>query len=296
MATTVLPYRDVLDRHQDKMITYIAGNYPWAPAKEMVTNWWDRLVARLVEDYPHKGVDHTLAGRILNEALGFLQLCTVENGHGPSEMVDLGWHTMILYTMEYAALCDAMAGRFMHHLPTDLPSDTHSMCDACGSCGGDDGDGKTKAKRCTTCGSGGGCKHCGGQDKCKTRAEGTCEAGKCNNPCHSRCDGQHNKSLALQDTVNAMALLGPVDDELWGVHVTNCRQTTCHGGPPPAAEADKCKSCQSCKGGGSCTTSACASKGRCKAPELAVVGAGDTKCKVCSSCTGGGACRKCKGN
>lgn len=33
--------------------------------------------------------------------------------------MDPGWHTFILHTQEYAAFCDLVAGRFIHHVPTD---------------------------------------------------------------------------------------------------------------------------------------------------------------------------------
>lgn len=38
---------------------------------------------------------------------------------GPSELVDIGWHTFILYTVDYAAFCERIAGRFIHHVPND---------------------------------------------------------------------------------------------------------------------------------------------------------------------------------
>jgi hypothetical protein len=41
----------------------------------------------------------------------------------PSDLVDVGWHTFLLYTREYAAFCERIAGRFIHHVPNDS-SDT----------------------------------------------------------------------------------------------------------------------------------------------------------------------------
>lgn len=35
----------------------------------------------------------------------------------PSELVDHGWHAFILHTREYAAFCEKIAGRFIHHVP-----------------------------------------------------------------------------------------------------------------------------------------------------------------------------------
>lgn len=37
----------------------------------------------------------------------------------PSQAVDIGWHAFILHTVDYAAFCEQVAGRFVHHVPTD---------------------------------------------------------------------------------------------------------------------------------------------------------------------------------
>lgn len=81
---------------------------------------WERLVSRIVKD---EHMERPLAERVMNEALGFLQLCSKEpdNSYGPSETVDIGWHTFILYTREYAEFCNRVAGHFIHHAPTDVP-------------------------------------------------------------------------------------------------------------------------------------------------------------------------------
>jgi len=42
---------------------------------------------------------------------------------GPSDLVDLGWHTFILHTREYADFCARIGGRFIHHVPDDQPGD-----------------------------------------------------------------------------------------------------------------------------------------------------------------------------
>lgn len=86
---------------------------------------WERLVARIVKD---EDVERPLAERIMNEALGFLQLCAREpdGKYSPSATVDIGWHTFILYTREYAAFGQRIAGRFLHHSPTDVPGVDYS--------------------------------------------------------------------------------------------------------------------------------------------------------------------------
>ena len=80
---------------------------------------WTRLTKRIVKD--EEGMTQALAERIMDQALGFLRLCATEpDGHySPSSLVDIGWHTFILYTRDYAAFCDKVAGRFLHHNPFD---------------------------------------------------------------------------------------------------------------------------------------------------------------------------------
>lgn len=79
---------------------------------------FNRLVARIVKD---EQLDQALAERIMTQALAFLKACALNPGAGlsPSRMVDIGWHTFILYTREYAHFCQQVAGRFIHHSPTD---------------------------------------------------------------------------------------------------------------------------------------------------------------------------------
>lgn len=77
-----------------------------------------RLAARIVAE---EAVERSLAERIMDQALAFLKACAENPGSplAPSKLVDIGWHTFILYTREYAAFCDLYAGRFIHHVPTD---------------------------------------------------------------------------------------------------------------------------------------------------------------------------------
>ena len=92
---------------------------------------WHRLVDRILIESEFQGYFGTepeasqreWAERILNESLGFLRLCAEKpGGHfGPSPLVDIGWHTFILYTRPYAAFCEERAGRFIHHDPSDEP-------------------------------------------------------------------------------------------------------------------------------------------------------------------------------
>ncbi len=82
-----------------------------------------RLVRRVVAD---DGVTPELAERIVDQALAFLGACAREHTEplSPSEVVDLGWHAFLLHTRDYADFCDRIAGRFLHHVPTDEDNPT----------------------------------------------------------------------------------------------------------------------------------------------------------------------------
>lgn len=79
---------------------------------------WERLVGRVAEEN-ELPVDQ--AELIVDGALGFLELCAAHPGHRfvPSRKVDLGWHAFLMYTREYREFCGRVAGRFIHHEPTD---------------------------------------------------------------------------------------------------------------------------------------------------------------------------------
>ncbi|MEU4410789.1 hypothetical protein AB0F88_40315 [Streptosporangium sp. NPDC023963] len=84
---------------------------------------FDRLTARIIVDHPEHA-HH--ADVIMEQALAFLATCAANPGAGlgPSEQVDVGWHTFILYTREYAEFCQETAGRFIHHVPDDVPGES----------------------------------------------------------------------------------------------------------------------------------------------------------------------------
>jgi hypothetical protein len=84
---------------------------------------FDRLTARIRVDHPEHAHQ---ADVIMEQALAFLAACAANPGAdlGPSEQVDVGWHTFILYTHEYAAFCWKVAGRFIHHTPDDEPGES----------------------------------------------------------------------------------------------------------------------------------------------------------------------------
>jgi hypothetical protein len=86
---------------------------------------WERLVLRIAGD---EDVSHSLAERIMDRALGFLKLCKLEPGcpYGPSKLVDIGWHTFILDTAQYANFCQRVVGWFIHHIPAYELNSNHN--------------------------------------------------------------------------------------------------------------------------------------------------------------------------
>lgn len=70
-----------------------------------------RLVQRVAEEHDH---DPNMAARVVDPALAFLGTTATHQGRplSPSEIVDPGWHEFILQTVDYAAFCDRIAGRF----------------------------------------------------------------------------------------------------------------------------------------------------------------------------------------
>ncbi|CUX03860.1 hypothetical protein N5C66_26655 [Rhizobium pusense] len=68
-----------------------------------------------------EGLSMEIAKDHRREMLRFLALCGTATQHGKfygmTGAVDELWHTFVIFTREYAAFCDAVAGRFLHHVP-----------------------------------------------------------------------------------------------------------------------------------------------------------------------------------
>ncbi|WP_244170147.1 glycine-rich domain-containing protein [Amycolatopsis tolypomycina] len=78
---------------------------------------FERLVDRISREHQ---VGWEYAARIMDQALAFLGTCAHSTEPlAPSDVVDIGWHTFLLYTREYAGFCERVAGRFIHHEPAD---------------------------------------------------------------------------------------------------------------------------------------------------------------------------------
>ncbi|WP_086932375.1 adenosylmethionine decarboxylase [Agarilytica rhodophyticola] len=76
------------------------------------------IVKRLLDKKLVTSDDDAKAG--ITETLRFLYITTSFSGvQTPSVRVDDIWHELIIFTKDYAWLCDKLAGRFIHHVPSD---------------------------------------------------------------------------------------------------------------------------------------------------------------------------------
>lgn len=78
---------------------------------------FDTLTDHIVK---HERIERPTAERIMADSLAFLKACAdhPRAALSPSKAVDIGWHTFILHTREYAEFCQRVAGRFIQHRPT----------------------------------------------------------------------------------------------------------------------------------------------------------------------------------
>lgn len=88
------------------------------PASLVNPEMMDRLAGRITKDRPD--TDLPTARRIIGQAAAFLAASSAlpDAELAPSKAVDVGWHTWILHTIDYAVFCERVAGRFIHHVPT----------------------------------------------------------------------------------------------------------------------------------------------------------------------------------
>lgn len=78
------------------------------------------MINRCKKDFHYSDDDMITLERELKR---FLILCTIEKNKDVemgmySNDVDNLWHTFILFTKEYAAFCNNVSERFIHHVPT----------------------------------------------------------------------------------------------------------------------------------------------------------------------------------
>ena len=77
-------------------------------------------VEHIIERYSHDyDVPPDLARRHAEEIKRFLVLCALhpEKRYGMRGDLDRFWHTFMIYSREYTAFCEQIAGRYIHHAP-----------------------------------------------------------------------------------------------------------------------------------------------------------------------------------
>lgn len=77
-----------------------------------------RITKRIAKDH---SMPLERAAKVLEGAVQFLELAAKnpKQNFVPSQEVDKGWHTLLMYTRTYQALCLKLNGGFIHHEPSD---------------------------------------------------------------------------------------------------------------------------------------------------------------------------------
>ena len=116
MTRSISAGAQVLAGYHGEMVHYMIAEYGAAPdyAEAAVSQLWTRWVLRCALDHD---MDTREAAAAVTAGLAFL---ADTETHSPSRVADAGWHTMLSYTREYAALCHALRGKFIHHCPSDV--------------------------------------------------------------------------------------------------------------------------------------------------------------------------------
>lgn len=91
------------------------------PLTEVLAYCNSAVVERYQKDF---GISAAEAALLFLDVKRFLWLAAIEGVVAPSPKIDDGWHTFIIFTVDYQDFCERYFGRFMHHRPhrpTDKP-------------------------------------------------------------------------------------------------------------------------------------------------------------------------------
>ena len=124
----VVEHREALVTHLMKVI-----RFDQATAESAIDHLIGRLTRRLVKE---RGCTREEADRYV--ALGFSFLERVANNpngvFSPTPEADIGWHILMIYSGECEAVCQVLAGRYIHHIPNDIPGRlSEAKCFSCAS-------------------------------------------------------------------------------------------------------------------------------------------------------------------
>ncbi|WP_242890851.1 glycine-rich domain-containing protein [Actinomadura litoris] len=83
---------------------------------------FDKVAARTAAE--HK-MPRELADRSLLQTLTMLRAIAEHPGTTlhPPKVIDYSWHMLILHTADYMAMCERLAGHYLHHTPADGATD-----------------------------------------------------------------------------------------------------------------------------------------------------------------------------
>lgn len=120
-ATRPINGRDLLVQYQDEMIAFLVDELEVHPheANLAITQLWDRYVKTLMNEIH---VSHRYAEECIDAAIMRIysrRKETIPTPPGP--ITDRGWHLMLHHdTRCYMAVCYVLAGRYVHHIPSDI--------------------------------------------------------------------------------------------------------------------------------------------------------------------------------
>jgi len=79
-----------------------------------------RIYQRIESTYPHlneNDIDLVITG--LREYFHIVLIAKNKTVAMPSQVVDIAWHELILFTRDYQQFCNQAFGRFLHHTPAE---------------------------------------------------------------------------------------------------------------------------------------------------------------------------------
>lgn len=81
-------------------------------------SFWDEFITRMVDTTIYNRFDSTF---LLDNCLAYLtargKMANPAEDLVANLLPDQAWHVLLIYTKEYTALCDHLAGTFLHHDP-----------------------------------------------------------------------------------------------------------------------------------------------------------------------------------
>jgi hypothetical protein len=133
LPATIERWNEWIVRHCEELVTHLVESIPFdlAIAESAIDHLTSRLACALVKD---RGCSREDADRYVALGLNFLEEVANNPGQSfsPTPDADIGWHMLMIYTGEYAAVCQVLVGRYVHHIPNDIPGrQSEAKCFSC---------------------------------------------------------------------------------------------------------------------------------------------------------------------